>query len=141
MRQLEVLAVEDNPADLGWLNYVMDKSGLKYRITVANDGAKAVDFLTKRGLYVDVPKPDLILLDVHLPKVTGYEALRQIPNARELPICVLTSSEAERDLFRKEFGIEGAKYLIKPVSPEALLACLRSYDHLRPIAEALSGIG
>jgi two-component system, chemotaxis family, response regulator Rcp1 len=138
MRRLEILAVEDSPTDLAWLEHVMAKSGLEYKISVANDGAKAVDFLLKRGGYADAPDPDLVLLDVHLPKATGYEALRQIPHAQKLPICVLTSSSAEQDLFRREFGIAGAKYLIKPVSTEALLACLRSYDHLRPIVEELS---
>lgn len=138
MRFLEVLAVEDNPADLAWLQDVMGKTGLKYRISVANDGAEAVDFLLKRGAYAQAPDLDLILLDVHLPKATGYEALRQIPNAQKLPVCVLTSSTAEKEIFRKEFGIEGAKYLLKPVSSEALLGCLSSYDHLRPIAEEIA---
>jgi CheY-like chemotaxis protein len=106
--RLEVVAVEDSPADLAWLEHVLERSGLEYKISLANDGAKAVDFLLKR----------------HLPKATAFEALRQIPHAQKLPICVLTSSAAEQDLFRREFGIEGAKYLIKPVSTEASLpAC------------------
>jgi CheY-like chemotaxis protein len=116
----------------------MKTIGLEHRLSVANDGAEAVDFLLKRGSHSEAPDPDLVFLDVHLPKATGYEALRQIPNAHQLPICVLTSSTAELDLFRKEFGIEGARYLIKPVSPKTLLDCLRSHPHLRSITAKLS---
>jgi chemotaxis family two-component system response regulator Rcp1 len=102
MRLLEVLAVEDNPADLVWLQNVVGKTGLNYRISVTSDGAEAGDFLLKRGAHAQAPDLDLILLDVHLPEATGYEALRQIPNAKKLPICVLTSSAAEKEIFCKE---------------------------------------
>jgi CheY-like chemotaxis protein len=137
-RPLEVLAVEDNPADIAWLKHVMEETGLEYRISVANDGLAAIDFLLKRGAHTESPNPDLVFLDVHLPKLTGYEALRQVPNAKKLAICVLTSSSAEREIFRQEFGIEGSAYLIKPVSRGSLLACLKSFDKLRPIAEQLA---
>ena len=138
MRLIEVLAVEDNSADLFGLKSVLAETGVEHRLSVADNGERAVSFLLKKGEYAQAPTPDLILPDVHLPVLNGFEVLREVPNADELPICVLTSSNAERDLFRKEFGIQGLKYLIKPVTRDSLLACFRCYDHLKPIAEELA---
>ncbi len=79
-----------------------------------------MDFLLKRGTYSQAPTPDLIFLDVHLPRFNSIEILRQLPNAQNLPICVLTSSESERSAFRNEFGIGDSDYVLKPISHEKL---------------------
>lgn len=92
----------------------------------------------KRGEYSEAPVPDLIFLDVHMPMLTGLEVLREVPSARKLPICVLTGSNAERELFRKEFGIGSSNYLTKPLTRESLLACLRGHRHLQALAEDLA---
>ena len=138
MRRIEVLAVEDNPPDLFWLKGVLNETGVEHRLSVVDDGKRALSYLLKKGEYAEAPTPDLILLDVHLPLLSGFEVLREVPDADKLPICVLTSSNAERDLFAKEFGIHGVRYLIKPVTRENLLKCFQCYDHLRPIAEELA---
>jgi CheY-like chemotaxis protein len=75
-------------------------------LSAVSDGEHAVDFLLKRGQYSSAPTPDLIFLDVNLPKLSGIDVLRQVPNAHKLPICVVTSSESERQIFRREFGIQ-----------------------------------
>ena len=138
MRRIEVLAVEDSSPDLFRLKTVLSETGVEHHLSVVDDGKRALSYLLKKDEYAEAPTPDLILLDVHLPRLTGFEVLREVPNVDKLPICVLTSSTAERDLFAEEFGIHGVRYLIKPVTRESLLKCFRCYDHLRPIAEELA---
>ncbi len=139
MRRIEVLAVEDSSSDLFQLKRVLSEIGVEHSLSVADDGQRAVDFLLKRGPYAEAPTPDLILLDVHLPLLNGLEILRTVPNADQLPVCVLTSSNEEREMFKREFGIRNTSYLNKPVTRESLLNCFRSYDQLKPIAEEIAG--
>jgi len=138
MRQIQLLAVEDNYADVYWLKLMLDRIGCVYALSVVTDGESAVDYLLRRGRYVDAAKPDLILLDLNLPKLNGVEVLRAVPNSRDLPICIMTSSIVERELLRQEFGIEGPSYLVKPLDADKLLASLRSFDHLKRVAQELS---
>ena len=134
MRAVEILMVEDNSADRFWLEYVLKSLRLNCSFSSVADGESAVEFLLKRGKYAEAPTPDLIFLDVHLPMLNGIEVLRQLPNAQELPICVLTSSEKEHDLFQKEFDIQDSNYLLKPVSQESLMASSCCQEHLNPDA-------
>lgn len=129
-----VLVVEDNSSDLFWLKKVLGDVGIDHALSVADDGQRAVEFLCRRGEFANAPTPDLILLDVHLPSLTGVEVLRSVPQAEKLPICVLTSSRAEQEVFKREFGIAGLRYLIKPVTVTSLLDCLRSIDSLPFVA-------
>jgi CheY-like chemotaxis protein len=122
VEQTEVLIVEDNGADRFWLEYTLQNLEGSYRFTAVADGEQAVDFLLKRGSYAGAATPDMIFLDVNLPKLNGIEVLRQIPNAKDLPICVLTSSAGEREVFREEFGIEDSNYLLKPITQDSLLS-------------------
>jgi two-component system, chemotaxis family, response regulator Rcp1 len=135
MHSVEVLMIEDNAADRFWLEYVLKSLRLNCSFSSVADGESAVDFLLKRGKYAEAPTPDLIFLGVHLPMLNGKEVLRHVPNAQELPVCVLTSSEDERTLFRREFGIQDSNYLLKPVSQESLLASSCCQDHLNPDAD------
>ncbi|HLX43952.1 MAG TPA: response regulator [Bryobacteraceae bacterium] len=118
---IEVLVIEDDSTDRFWLEYALKMIAPNYSLSAVDNGQRAVDFLLKRGEYAEAPTPDVIFLDVHLPTLDGAEVLRQIPDARDLPICVLTGSEAERGLFEREFGIEGSNYIVKPVTRESLL--------------------
>ncbi|PYT18179.1 MAG: hypothetical protein DMG59_05130 [Acidobacteria bacterium] len=137
MRRIQLFAAEDNYADIHWLKIILEQLGAVYALSVVTDGEKAVDFLLKRGEYEKAPDPDLIVLDISLPRLTGIEVLRAIPNCDQLPICVVTGSEAERGLFQREFGIKESAYVLKPLDDGKLLECFRCYDHLRPIAEEL----
>ena len=127
MRKIEILLIDDNATDRFWLEYVLQLLGQNYSFSSVTDGRQALDFLLKRGKYSQAPTPDLIFLDVHLPMMDGIEVLRNIPNARKLPICVLTSSTAHRSLFHREFGVQDSNYLLKPVSQDGLLesSCCR----------------
>ena len=84
-----------------------------------------------RGEYARAPTPDIIFLDAHLLRLDGIEVLRQVPDARDLPVCVVTSSEAERRLFHTEFGIPDSDYLLKPVSQASVLGSSCGHDLFR----------
>lgn len=126
-KQTEVLVIEDNAADRFWLEYVLQNTGVKCTLSAVSDGEQALDFLLKRGEFGAAPTPDLIFLDAHLPKRDGLDVLREIPNAGRLPICVVTSSEADRKRFREEFGIEDSNFVLKPLDHTSLVgsSCCR----------------
>jgi len=138
MRRIQILAVEDNYADVHWLKMLLDRMGLVYSLSVVTDGEKAVDFLLKRKEYEKAPEPDLILLDLNLPKLGGIDVLRAVPNFDQMPFCVVTGSERERDYLKTHFGIRRLAYLVKPLDRDRLLNCFRCYAHLRPVAEELA---
>ncbi len=137
MRQVEISAIEDNPADLQWLQIILREAGLKFHLTIAEDGEEAVDCLLRRNRYSDSPEADLVLLDVNLPKFGALEILEKIPNAATLPICMLTTSPAEQGRI-EAYLKRHVSYIIKPLTREKLLSCLRSLDKLRPIAAELA---
>ena len=135
---IHITVAEDNPSDVATLREVLDQLGLDYVLTVLVDGAEARDFILKSGRFRDFSAADLIFLDMNMPKLNGLEVLRQVPDSAELPLCVLTSSERERQSIEQHFGRKKVSYLIKPVTSEQLLQCLRSYSHLRPVVEKLT---
>ena len=102
-RQVEILLVEDNPGDVRLVREAFKEIKLCNRLSVVGDGEKGIAFLKKEGIYHDAPHPDLILLDLNLPKIDGRELLEQIkqcPELRTIPIMVLTSSKSEEDILR-----------------------------------------
>ena len=119
------------------LREVLDQVGLNYTLTVAADGAEARDFILKQGRYKGFPPAQVIFLDMNMPKLTGMEVLRQIPDSAQLPVCVLTSSERERQLVEAHFAPKKVSYLTKPVDSERLLQCLESHSHLQPVVDIL----
>ena len=135
---MKLLAVEDNYADIHWLKMVLDRMGVVYTLSVVTDGQKALDFLMKRGEYAHAPDPDLVLLDLNLPKLTGVEVLEALPHSQNLPVCIVTGSPAEREQVMHRFGIRRIAYVVKPVDRDRLLNCFRCYEHLRPVAEELA---
>jgi CheY-like chemotaxis protein len=135
MGPIHVAVAEDNPTDLMWLQEVLNDLALEYRLTVATDGEEARDFILKHGKYRNVPPADVIFLDMSLPKFTGLEVLRQIPDSAELPVCILTTSQRERQSIEQHFFPKKVSYLSKPIDRDQLLQCFRSHDYLRPLAE------
>ncbi|OGO16534.1 MAG: hypothetical protein A2Z14_02155, partial [Chloroflexi bacterium RBG_16_48_8] len=98
---IEILLVEDNPSDVCLVQEAFKDVKLRNRLSIVRDGEKAWAFLRREGVYQDVPRPDLILLDLNLPKMDGRELLEQVKNCPELqciPVVVLTSSKAEEDI-------------------------------------------
>ncbi len=138
MRPVKILVVEDNDADTYYLKLVLDRMGVAYTMSVLGDGESAVNFLLKRGEFATVFTPDLIFLDLNLPKLSGVEVLEAMPPFRRFPFCILTGSAMERDKLKKKFGIRRIAYVVKPVTREMILNCFRCYDHLAPLAEQIA---
>src|SRR5437763_382659 len=102
-RLIEILLVEDNPADVRLTQEAMRESKLLNRLNVARDGAEALAYLRGEGQYAGRTRPDLILLDLNLPKVDGREVLVEIKNdenLKSIPVIVLTTSEADEDILK-----------------------------------------
>src|SRR5437016_720173 len=129
MRRVNLFVAEDNQPDIDWLKIVLDRMGILYDLSVATDGEQAVDFLLKRGVYAAALDPDLVILDLNLPKVKGIDVLRSVPHSEKLPLCIVTGSTLEREVLKAKFGVRRIAYLIKPVDRDRILNCFRCYDH------------
>ena len=114
---IEVLLVEDNPGDVDLTREALKESKILNRLHVVPDGEEALSFLFRQGAYANAPRPDLVLLDLNLPKKDGREVLtivKQDPDLRTIPIVVLTTSKAEEDIF-KAYSSYANCYISKPV--------------------------
>jgi len=129
---IKVLVVEDNPNDVAIIKRAMRKSEVTCELYFARDGAEALDFLYQQGDFEDAPRPDLILLDLNLPKIKGLEVLAKIKaeeHLRRLPVIVLTISEREEDMV-KAYDSGAASYMTKPVDSkdfERLIQTVQDY--------------
>jgi chemotaxis family two-component system response regulator Rcp1 len=117
IKPIEILLVEDNMGDIDLTKEALDESKLKNKLEIVQDGEAAMQFLYKQGKYADATTPDLILLDLNLPKKDGREVLAEIkahPALRRIPVVVLTTSEAEEDIL-KVYDNYANCYIKKPV--------------------------
>jgi two-component system, chemotaxis family, response regulator Rcp1 len=124
---IEILLVEDNPGDVRLTREAMRDGRVLNRMSVVADGIEAMDFLHRRGQYVDAPRPDLILLDLNLPRKDGREVLSEIkrdPELKCIPVVILTTSEAEQDIL-KTYELHANCYITKPVDLEQFLRVAR----------------
>lgn len=124
----QVLLVEDSPGDIRLTQEAFRAANAAIDLHVATDGLEAMDFLTHRGAYADVPRPDLILLDLNLPKMDGAEVLARIKkddNLRTIPTVVLATSASEEDV-EKSLQLQANCYLTKPAKLEALENLIKS---------------
>jgi CheY-like chemotaxis protein len=127
---VEVLLVEDSPGDVRLMQEVFRVANNMVRLHVAGDGVEAMNFLRQWGEYADCPRPDLILLDLNLPKMGGLEVLAKIKEdegLRTIPTVILTISDAEADIARG-YRLQANCYLRKPVQLEAFEALVRSIN-------------
>ena len=129
-RQIEVLLVEDDPGDVLMTREAFEDYKVRNRLHVVNDGADAMSFLRREGEYADVPRPDLVLLDLNLPRMDGREVLQAIKSDDDLasiPVVVLTTSEAEDDVLRS-YSLHANAYVTKPVDFERFIEVVRQID-------------
>jgi two-component system response regulator len=125
---IDVLLVEDNRDDVELTLHALQAAKIRNRVHVARDGAEALDFLFRRGEYQNVPTPDLILLDLNLPKVDGREILEEIKRDERLgriPVIVVTSSQAEEDVARS-YRLHANAYVTKPIDPAVFLRAVNA---------------
>lgn len=114
---VEILLAEDNPGDVKLTEKALENGNLANNLHVVNDGVEALEFLFQRGEYVDKPRPDLILLDLNMPRKDGQDVLEELDDEedlRRIPVVVLTSSAAEEDIV-KSYDLNANAYLTKPV--------------------------
>ena len=116
-KPIEILLVEDNPGDVELTREALDTAKVANNLHVVDDGADAVEFLFRRGRFADAPRPDIILLDLNLPKKDGRQVLSEIkaePSLAQIPVVVLTTSQAEEDILRA-YQLHANCYVTKPV--------------------------
>ena len=116
-KTIKILLVEDNPADADLTKETMESSKILHEMHVAVDGVEAMAFLRQEGAYKDAPRPDIILLDLNMPKKDGREVLAEIkadPKLCRIPVVILTSSKAEADI-AKSYELHANAYVTKPV--------------------------
>ncbi|MEU6728752.1 response regulator [Nonomuraea wenchangensis] len=129
-RAIEVLLVEDDQGDILLTREAFDLNKVRNRLHVVNDGEQAVAFLRREGIYADVPCPDLILLDLNLPRMSGLEVLSEIkadPVLATIPVVILTTSEAEEDILLS-YRLHANAYVTKPVDFEQFIRVVRQID-------------
>ena len=127
-RPVRILLVEDNPGDVDLTREGLEEASLHNDLFIAEDGEQAMTFLRNEGPHKDAPRPDLILLDLNLPRMDGREVLAEIkadPELRRIPVVVLTSSEAEEDVLRS-YNLHANCYITKPVDLEKFLKIVQS---------------
>jgi CheY-like chemotaxis protein len=129
-RAIDVLLVEDDPGDVLITREVFEHNKITNTLHVASDGQEGLDFLYKRGDHVDAPQPDLILLDLNLPKYDGRQLLEQIKsdaNLCHIPVVVLTTSSAEEDVLTS-YKLHANAYVTKPVDVDQFMGAVRQID-------------
>ena len=126
-RSVEILLVEDNPGDIRLTMEALKEFKVLNQVSVAKDGVEALAFLHRQGEYRDALRPDLILLDLNLPKKDGREVLEVIKGngeLRRIPVVVLTTSEAEQDIL-KAYDLHANSYITKPVDLEQFMRVVK----------------
>jgi chemotaxis family two-component system response regulator Rcp1 len=129
-RPIEILMVEDNPGDVRLTIEALKEGKVRNNLTTVGDGEAAMKFLRQQGPYSKVPRPDLVLLDLNLPKKNGREVLAEIkddPDLKRIPVVILTVSEAEQDII-KSYNLHANCYITKPVNLEQFIKVVRSIE-------------
>jgi chemotaxis family two-component system response regulator Rcp1 len=127
---VEILLVEDNEGDIRLTREALKEGRIRNRLHVVSDGEQALAFLRNEGEYREVPRPDLILLDLNLPRLDGREVLATIKNdssLKQIPVVVLTSSRTEQDLLRA-YDLHANCFITKPVEFEQFIEVVRSIE-------------
>ena len=127
---IEILLVEDSPSDIDLTREALEDTRVANNLSVVNDGVEALAFLRREGQYAQAPHPDLILLDLNLPKKDGREVLADIKadeDLKRIPVVVLTTSSAELDIV-KSYDLHANCYITKPVDLDKFVEVVRTID-------------
>jgi CheY-like chemotaxis protein len=126
----DILLVEDNPGDVRLIREALADRGAGHRLHHVANGEEAIAFVRHRGTYTGAPRPDLILLDLNLPRKDGREVLAELksdPDLRLIPVIVLTTSRAERDI-AQAYELEANSYISKPIDFDGFLGAVQEIE-------------
>jgi CheY-like chemotaxis protein len=129
-KPVEILLVEDNEGDVGLIEEVFEDAKIRNNLHVVEDGEDAILFLRGEGQFSGAPRPDIILLDLNLPKKDGREVLEEIKeddDLKNIPIVVLTTSKAEEDIL-KSYNLHSNAYITKPVDFDQFIKVIKSIE-------------
>ena len=127
---IDILLVEDNSGDARLAKEALKESKIKNQLYIVNDGMAAIDFLFKKNDYKDAPRPDLIILDLNLPKKDGCEVLAEVKadeDLKRIPVVVLTISKAEEDIL-KTYNLHANCYITKPLNFDKFIEVIKSIE-------------
>jgi len=130
-KPVEILLVEDSPGDIRLTQEALKEARVINNLSVARDGEEAMSFLHREGKYADAPCPDLILLDLNMPKKDGREVLAEIktdPHLRRIPVVMLTTSSAEKDIL-ESYDLHANCYITKPVDLDQFITVVRTIEN------------
>lgn len=131
MNPIHILLVEDNEGDIFLVTEALEEGKIVNKISVTKDGKEAIDFLEKKGKYQNAERPDLILLDINLPKKNGFEVLEHIKsqkNLKQIPVIMLTTSSSEKDI-SMSYKNHANCFITKPVDVENFLKVVYSIEN------------
>ena len=129
-KPVEILLVEDNPGDVDLTMEALENSKIRNTVSVAGDGEEAMAFLRRTGKHTAAPRPDLILLDLNLPKKDGREVLAEIKadeDLKRIPVVILTTSQAEEDILRS-YNLHANCYITKPIDLHQFLHVVKAIE-------------
>lgn len=129
-KPIDILLIEDNPGDVRLTKEVLKEGKVSNNLSVVKDGVEAIKFLRREGQYAAEPQPDLILLDLNLPRMDGREVLEKIkkdPNWQLIPVVILTTSSAEEDII-KSYNLHANCYITKPVDLDQFINVVKSVE-------------
>jgi CheY-like chemotaxis protein len=129
-RPIEILLVEDNPGDVRLTQEALKEGKVMNVLNTVGDGEEALAYLRRQGAYAQATRPDLVLLDLNLPKKSGREVLEEIkedPDLKRIPVVILTVSEAEQDII-KSYNLHANCYITKPVNLEQFIEVVKSIE-------------
>jgi len=127
---IDILLVEDNPDDAALTIETLKSGRIRNQVTHVEDGVEAMNFLRRDGAYRDAPRPDLILLDLQLPRKSGREVLMEVKedrNLKRIPVVIMTTSTAEQDIF-ESYSLHANCYLTKPVELDEFIGVVRKIE-------------
>lgn len=130
-KSIDILLVEDNPGDVRLTIETLKNAKVRNKLHVARDGIEAMSFLHQEGPFSNMPRPDLILLDLNLPKKDGREMLSDLktdPDLRRIPVVILTTSQAEEDILRS-YDLHANCYITKPIDLHQFAIVVRSIEN------------
>ena len=128
---IEILLVEDNPGDVRLTQEALKEAKIRNRLSVAGDGVEAMAFLRREGSYSTAPRPDIVLLDLNLPRKDGRQVLADVkadPVLRRIPVVILTTSKAEEDIL-KTYDLHANCFITKPVDFDQFVKVVQSIEH------------